>query len=43
MKNVISSFANCVRSGKITLEEIPERYREKVEEKLNETKKENEK
>ena len=39
MKSVIEAYYNLLKSGKMKLEDIPERYREKVEIYWNEVEK----
>ena len=34
---IIQVYINLLKSGKMKLEDIPDRYREKVQDKLNET------
>lgn len=37
--NVVQSYYNCIKSGKMKLEDIPDRYRERVEIYYNEVEK----
>ena len=34
MVDVIQTYINCIKSGKMKLEDVPERYRDKVEKQM---------